>query len=142
MILRHGQYKPQVDIRTNTHKKKAPRPLAALDWFLLSELRDEVDTVRQSQINTMNIGALPRRCRPQVKRTDMHGALHSRSAIPRRLTRGLITVVSRTELTARGSSVPSKNRNSSSRKDASGETSKSHGPSRTKFPARQMQNRA
>jgi len=57
-------------------------------------------------IQRINIGALPRRCRPQVTRIDMHGALHSRSAIPWRLTRGLITVVSRTELTARGSSVP------------------------------------
>ena len=53
----------------------------------------------------LNIGALPRRCRPQVTHIDMHGALYSRSAKPRRLTRGLITAVSRTELKARESSV-------------------------------------
>ena len=59
-----------------------------------------------AEFQIMIIGALPRRCRPQVRRIDMNGALHSRNAIPWRLTRGLITVVSPTELTARGSSVP------------------------------------
>ena len=32
----------------------------------------------------MNIGALPRRCRPQLTRICTHGALYSRSAIPLR----------------------------------------------------------
>ena len=56
----------------------------------------------------MYIGALPRRYRPQVTHIGIHGALNSRSAIPWRLTRNPITVVSRTELAARGSSVPQK----------------------------------
>ena len=58
-------------------------------------------------VRTMNIGALPRQCRPQVTRIGMHVTLHSRSAIPWRLTRDFISVVSRTELTARGGSLPS-----------------------------------
>ena len=59
-------------------------------------------------IAVMNIGALPRRCHPKVTRIGTHGLLHSRSAMPWRLTRDLISVVSRTELRARESSVPSK----------------------------------
>ena len=86
----------------------------------------------------MKIGALPLRCRSQVTRIGMHGALHFRSAVPWRLTRGLVSVILRTELAARGSSVPKKWRNCSSRKNASSEALKSHEPSRTKFPARQM----
>ena len=35
------------------------------------------------------MGALPRRCRPKVKRIGTNGALHSRSAIPRRFNRSL-----------------------------------------------------
>ena len=54
----------------------------------------------------MNIGALPRWCHPKVTRIGTHGLLHSRSAMPWRLTRDLISVVSRTELTSRGSSKP------------------------------------
>ena len=46
-----------------------------------------------------------RRCRPKVTRIGMHGLLHSRSAMPWRLARDLISVVSRTELAARGKSV-------------------------------------
>ena len=48
-----------------------------------------------------------RRCRPKVTHICTNGLLHSRCAWPWRLTRDLISVVSRTELTARGSSVPS-----------------------------------
>ena len=54
----------------------------------------------------MNIGALPRRCRPKVTRIGTYCLLHSRSAMPWRLTRDLISVVLRTELTSRGSSKP------------------------------------
>ena len=45
-------------------------------------------------------------CRPKGTRIGKHGLLDSRSAMPCRLTRDLISVVSRTELTARGSFVP------------------------------------
>ena len=47
-----------------------------------------------------------RRCHPKATRTGTRGLLHSQSARPWRLTSDLISVVSRTELTARGSSVP------------------------------------
>ena len=39
--------------------------------------------------NAINIGALPRRCRPQVTRIGAHGALHSRSALLWRFNRSL-----------------------------------------------------
>ena len=39
-------------------------------------------------LKILHIGALPRRCRPQVTRIGTNGALHSRSAIPRRFNRG------------------------------------------------------
>ena len=42
-----------------------------------------------SSAGVTNIGALPRRCRPQDKRIGTHGALHSRSAIPRQFNRSL-----------------------------------------------------
>ena len=41
----------------------------------------------------MNIGALPRRCRPKVTRIGTNGLLHSRSAMPWRQTCDLISVV-------------------------------------------------
>ena len=37
----------------------------------------------------LNIGALPRRCRPQVTRIDTPSALHSRSSMPWRFLPGL-----------------------------------------------------
>ena len=53
--------------------------------------------------------------------------------MPWRLTRDLSSVVSRTELAARGSSKPQEFLYFPSRKDASREALKSHVPSRTKF---------
>ena len=80
--------------------------------FQLTLTRQQFSFIRLVGCNLMsslmNIGALPRRCRPKVTRIGTHGLLHSRSAMPWRLTRDLISVVSRTELTARGSSKPRK----------------------------------
>ena len=47
------------------------------------------DTCGLRRISCLDIGALQRRCRPQVTRIGIYGALHSRRAIPRWFNRSL-----------------------------------------------------
>ena len=115
--------------------------LGDLAGYLGSGKRASLLQRRRELNQVMYIGALPRRCCPQVTRIGMRGALHSRSAIPCRLARDLISVVC-VRSSRLAEALYLNNLKLLSRKDASCEALRSHEPSRTKFPAPQMQNRA